>query len=751
MSASAVLAAPNIGENPVVSFTFDDETEQYELFGGATLTESEWGNALLLDASESQYAQLPNSLTSGLTGDYTIAVDVYPADDASFARVFDIATGTDNTMFFTANGGGIPKFRFKGDDLYSGGVQLNIGEWNSVVITRRGNTGTLYINGVTAVTADFANDLGVLGETDKNYLGKSQYEADKYYSGMIDNFEIYDYAVSESAVKLAYNDELTLTAAYTQDGKDVMLFDSATPVTAEVRVNNYQNDTYSAAVVCASYKDGALIATAVSNTAEIAAGADAVITADVAAGADKIVTYIYADGEMKMLGEIQTSDGVTFPEAAPEDSDTTTIGVHDPTIFKDPATGTYYAYSTGMIDIFKSDDLINWTRSVNTLPELPDCVYEKYSHESAEEYSNIWAPDMYYNEDDPEHPYYLTCSYSDAFGMNNSSIILFKAASPEGPWEDGEIIFTSDSTDETLGTVNAIDSNIIEDAETGARYMAYGSFWSGIHIKEFSDDFTLDTTTVGDRIFSRYRGVGGPEGAYIIYNPDTEYYYAFTSYDSLSDTYNIRIGRSKTITGPYVDQNGDSVDRYDDDVSLANNIYGYKLTGSFKFGGDKTYYGPGHNSVLNDDGNWYLINHTREVKGGVAILHVRTMLWTEDGWPIVMPERYAGEELQVIPESMISGTWDYLPIGDNVNTVINSEKITLTSGGAITGAKEGTWSFDGQITLTLNFSDGETVTSYVMAAYDRDRDCATLMLSGTNAEGLQRWAKKGTASETEQR
>jgi arabinan endo-1,5-alpha-L-arabinosidase len=397
-----------------------------------------------------------------------------------------------------------------------------------------------------------------------------------------------------------------------------------------------------------------------------------------------------------------------------------------------------------MIDIFKSDDLINWTRTENTLPEVPECVTEKYPHNKKSDYSNIWAPDMYYNEDDEETPYYLTCSYSDQFGNNNSSIILFKASSPEGPWENGEIIFSSSADDPVTSTVNAIDSNIVVDAATGDKYMSYGSFWQGIHLLKLDDSFKVTDKDTGKCIESRFSGIGGPEGSYIIYNPDTKYYYLFTSYDDLSSTYTIRVARSKTITGPYADYNGSSVNRFADNPENQNNIYGYKLMGSYQFPDETTYYAPGHNSVLNDDGEWYLVHHCRVTNGGYATLHVRKMLWTEDGWPIVSPERYSGERVQDIDAQSVVGAWNYMDIGRNTKDMVFSQELELyEDGNAALGKEIGEWSISGnKLVITLGESK---VTAYVLPSYDRDTQSPRLVFTGTDEKGTEIWGKKADA------
>lgn len=745
ISGVTAFAINKMGDTNRIAYriTFDDTAEKYELIDGASLVDGKDGKAVNLDGELKQYVKLEDNITKDMTGDYTISVDFYPKSEDSFARIFDFGSGTDNTMFFTHFGGGMPKFRFKGNDLYGDGFRCNLNEWNNVTITKTGTNAVMYLNGETAATSNtFFNELSLLGETNANYLGKSQYASDAFFNGMIDNLLIYNYGLSELEVKSVLNNEVSLSCSYSEaDSLAVELNSDKT--TAQVLVKNFTDSEFDFNILHVLYSGDGSLNNVISSSKKVTANTESEIASTIDTyGAKRLVTYITSEKGIQKIAEIARAD-FQFPNAAPVDTLETTIGVHDPSIFKDPKSGTYYVYSTGMIDIFKSDDLIHWSRTENTLPTVPDCVKEIYKHDTAEEYSNIWAPDMYYNEDDAETPYYLTCSYSDQFGKNNSSMILFRSASPDGPWENGEILFTSSSSDEELNKVNAIDSNICIDHKTGKKYMLYGSFWQGLHLKELNDDFSVkEPKKVGSRIFSRYRGIGGPEGGYIIYNEETDYYYMFASYDSLSDNYAIRVARSKNIEGPYVDHNGAGVDRFDDPESEAGNIYGYKLIGSYQFSGQTTYYAPGHNSVLNDDGEWYLVHHTRVTNGGYATLHVRKMYWNEQGWPVVMPERYSGEQLQPLSEDIITGTWDYISIGDNTNAMLKSKTMTLNSDRSLKyGEDYGTWDFDGDNTLTLNIG-GDIITAFVSTAYDRDINGDNIMFSGTDQNNIEKWGKK---------
>ena len=763
--AAGISAYAAEGDAPIYSVTFDDVSSEYELVSGEGrigYTESESGMAV--DMQGSAYVKLKDNITLGMKGDYTISVEVLPRSEDSFARVFDLGSGTDNTLWFSCYGAKNPKFRFKGNDLVSGNTEVKLGQWNKIIITKEGTNARLYINGELAATSNtFSNDLGLLGSTDKNYLGKSQYPSDPGFDGMIDNFMIFDYAVPESEIVSDSSPKLDVKCYYISDSAGVLnsiphngivmheklSADTAEDMivvkslTAAAEVKNYTRETEDISIITMCYDENGSLIRTVAARQTIKAGENASISNNAGdpTGIKRMKTYMYTKNEeIRYLSEI-CDDGVIYPAETPEDSLETTIGVHDPTIFKDHKSGMYYVYSTGMIDIFKSEDLIHWTRTENTLPKLPECVTDMYKHSVSSDYSNIWAPDMWYNSEDEVIPYYLTCSYSDQFGKNNSSIILFKASSPEGPWENGRIIFSSSSESEITKSVNAIDSQIYQDPQTGQNYMIYGSFWQGIHQLEMDENYNITTSGIGKCIESRISGIGGPEGGYVIYNKDTGYYYLFSSYDDLNNTYNIRVARSRNITGPYSDQNGESVNRFNDNNENAGRIFGYKLMGSYQFEGETTYYGPGHNSVLTDDGEWYLVHHTRVTNGGYATLHVRKMLWTEDGWPIVSPERYAGEQIQDVDADAVKGVWDFVNIGENTKDMVFSKKLSLNEdGSAECDNAVGRWNISGnKLSIMLGERD---ITAYVLPSYDRDKKAPNLVFTGSDKDSCEVWGKK---------
>ncbi len=490
---------------------------------------------------------------------------------------------------------------------------------------------------------------------------------------------------------------------------------------------------------------------------------------------------------------------VSFPDASPADSANTTEGVHDPTIFKDPVSGKYYAYSSHNL-VFESDDLINWvkhdyTKTVTVPVKAKEFIDKNYSNTTAN--GTYWAPDLYYKEGD-EYPYWFYLSTSCGLGGRNSVISLIKAKSPglwDGEYKDEGVVIAS--KEENDYNTNAIDANIFTDSD-GKTYFIWGSFWRGIHGAELDTDtgfvkgvdYTSDTSILssckkfGSRLFSTPSGVQGPEGAYTVYNEDTGYRYMFTSYGWLGTNYNIRVARtnktfSDILSGkdPHrqlTDQNDRLVGTTFSEQTNKNELWGYKMSGSFQLGDGIEYVGSGHNSVFrDDDGEWYLVQHCRKVADAIAYLQVKKILWTEDGWPVISPLVYAGEKEQTIPREMLYGTWDLSSVGQtifasgisdvgnrnserNVDLPVHSSQIILQADGTL-GNALGKWEYDNDHTITITFSadgdknnyefykSGDQLKMFVLTGYDKDKRENAIVMTGTDQNGTANFAKKASA------
>ncbi|MEZ4666396.1 MAG: arabinan endo-1,5-alpha-L-arabinosidase [Anaerolineae bacterium] len=290
--------------------------------------------------------------------------------------------------------------------------------------------------------------------------------------------------------------------------------------------------------------------------------------------------------------------------------------VHDPAIIK--ADGAYYVFCTGIgVPIRKSTDLLTWERPKpgKAIQQLPNWVRKAMPN-----IFDQWAPDIsFYNN--KYHLYYAVST----FGSNRSVIGLMTNISLDGvnpayQWVDEGLVIESVSTN----NYNCIDPNLIIDAE-GVPWLAFGSFWSGIKMRrlDYNTGKLSDEDTTLYSLAQRFENNGSVEAPFIIRHHD--YYYLFASFDQCcqgaASTYRVMVGRSDSITGPYLDRDG---------VELLKGG-GTQVT----FPTDR-WRGPGHNSILHDDDKDYIVYHAYDAPlAGIPTLHIDPLEWDSEGWPFI--------------------------------------------------------------------------------------------------------------------
>ncbi len=176
----------------------------------ATLTGAAWGSgkrgsALALGGSGA-YAALPSDSLLDLA-DFTVAAWVYWNGGQTWARVFDFGSGTGRYMMLTPRtSGGIARFAitlngYSGEEVIDAASALPSGRWVHVAVTLSGATGRLYIDGVEAGSNSAMNFAPFrIGPTTQNWLGRSQFSADPYLNGRIDDFRIYSGALGAADI-----------------------------------------------------------------------------------------------------------------------------------------------------------------------------------------------------------------------------------------------------------------------------------------------------------------------------------------------------------------------------------------------------------------------------------------------------------------------------------------------------------------------------------------------------------------------
>ncbi len=288
--------------------------------------------------------------------------------------------------------------------------------------------------------------------------------------------------------------------------------------------------------------------------------------------------------------------------------------IHDPAVYRDG--DRYYLFATGNgIPIHCSDDLKVWDLCSAVFFAEPEWLAE-----AVPGLTDLWAPDISYRDG----LYYLYYSGS-TFGSNKSVIGLatnrtLDPDSPDYAWQDEGLVVSSTPQDD----YNAIDPNAIEGAE-GRVWLSFGSYWTGVKLLEL-DPATGKPLTGAPRhsLATRPDEPYAVEAPFIVYR--APYYYLFVSYDQCcqgaESTYNVRVGRSEEVTGPYRDR---------------ENAPLMEGGGTLLVEGQGRWHGPGHNAVLQMPTGDKILYHAYDAEfAGVPTLRVKAIRWSRDGWPEVV-------------------------------------------------------------------------------------------------------------------
>ncbi|KAJ3715602.1 arabinanase [Lentinula guzmanii] len=278
--------------------------------------------------------------------------------------------------------------------------------------------------------------------------------------------------------------------------------------------------------------------------------------------------------------------------------------VADPTMCKDDA-GTYFIFSTAPgIQILTSTDRTAWTYAGLVWPDGASWT-DAYTGTSN---GNLWAPDCTY-VDGQFYLYYAASS----FGSQNSAIFFAKSTTGASGSFTNEGLVTSTVTGDTY---NAIDPNLLITGSTW--YLSLGSFWDGIVGEALGSSTGKPSGSSVTSLAERFVNSGAIEASVIFQYGD--YYYLFSSWDiccdGTSSTYNIRVGRSTTYNGGFVDADG--VALTDGGGTLVLESHGDVI-------------GPGGQDLMTDVDGVVIVYHYYTSTGtwlGINLLDFST------GWPV---------------------------------------------------------------------------------------------------------------------
>ncbi len=444
------------------------------------------------------------------------------------------------------------------------------------------------------------------------------------------------------------------------------------------------------------------------------------------------------------------------------------VTVHDPSIMR-AADGTFYVYGSHLAAA-RSADLMRWeqisTSATAGNPLQPNPAAEFSEVLTWAQATTFWAPDTIRLADGRYYHYYCACrgdsplsamglAVSDAPGGPFEHVAVLLRSGMSGPGEDG-------TPYNATVHPNAVDPSVFFD-QAGRLWMVYGSYSGGIYILELSPTTGLPLAGQGYGKKLMGKNHSRIEGPYILYQPETDFYYLFVSYGGLAADggYNMRVMRSRQPDGPYVDAAGNDMTTvggangtFFDDAAIAP--FGVKLMGNYQFvtepgesGQSRGYISPGHNSVYRDpeSGRCFLVFHTRFVgRGEQHEVRVHQMWFNADGWPVVAPHRYAGETIGATHVGRIVGDYKLIDHGKDISAAVKaSTRITLRADGTITGSVTGNWILSGESSATLEIG-GATYRGVFARGWDDDRGRWVETFTVQSATGVSLWGSKLTVN-----
>jgi hypothetical protein len=209
----------------VASYTFENNVQDVSGNGrdGTPFNEPAYvasrvgqGQAINFDGF-ADYVSLPLGPVMGTLSDATVATWVnFPGTGGAWQRIFDF--GTSNTagyMFLCPRSNTSGPIRFAitpaagaGESVLETSNSVPTDGWHHVAVTIDSATMTvqIYVDGTVAASGTTATLPSDLGNTTQNWLARSQYAADAYFAGSLDNFQIYSRTLSPGEVRYLAGD-----------------------------------------------------------------------------------------------------------------------------------------------------------------------------------------------------------------------------------------------------------------------------------------------------------------------------------------------------------------------------------------------------------------------------------------------------------------------------------------------------------------------------------------------------------------
>ncbi|WP_330347260.1 family 43 glycosylhydrolase [Streptomyces sp. NBC_00582] len=472
------------------------------------------GSFSMSGASDSPYVKIPNGVLKNAD---SVTVSTYAKwkGGSSWQWLFGLGPDSDKYLFASPSNGSsklysaITKASWSAESKLTAGSQLTAGEWRHVTVTLDGSTGTmvLYVDGIEAARATGVTiKPSELYDADKDYsgyIGRSLYAADPYFGGEVDDFRIYDRALSAAEVmELSGNTTGIARATHPALKVDALIDNANSRITLPVKEGT---DLTSLAPEF-SLAHGAAISPASGSVRNFTEP----VTYEVTGSDGEKRTWTVSALEMKS------------PVLPGLNADPNIVRFGD-TFYLYPTTDGFDGWSGTQFKAYSSTDLVHWTDHGVILDLGPDVSWAD---------SRAWAPTI--AEKNGKYYFYFCADANIGVAVSDS---------PTGPFKDalGAPLLKAGQLSGQM-----IDPAVFTD-DDGTSYLYWGN--GHAYVAPLNADMTsIDTAQIKDITPSGYN-----EGSFVVKRKGT-YYFMWSENDTRDENYRVAYATGSSPTGPWTER-----------------------------------------------------------------------------------------------------------------------------------------------------------------------------------------------------
>ncbi|PAZ12511.1 hydrolase [Streptomyces sp. SA15] len=472
------------------------------------------GSFKMSGASDSPYVKIPNGVLKGAD---SVTVSTYAKwkGGDNWQWLFGLGPDSDKYLFASPSNGSsklysaITKASWSAESKLTAGSQLTPGEWRHVTVTLDGAAGTavLYVDGIEAARATGVttkpSELYDAGKDHSGYIGRSLYAADPYFGGEVDDFRIYNRALTPTEVlELSGNTTGIAKATHPALKVDALVDDAGSTITLPLT----EGTDLTALAPEFTLAHGAAISPSSGSVHDFT----------------EPVTYEVTGSDGKKRSWTVRALVMKSPVLPGLNADPNIVRFGD-TFYLYPTTDGFPGWSGTQFKAYSSTDLVHWKDHGVILDLGPDVSWAD---------SRAWAPTI--AEKDGKYFFYFSADANIGVAVSDS---------PTGPFKDplGQPLLKAGQFPGQM-----IDPGVFTD-DDGQSYLYFGNGRG--YVVPLNDDMTsLDTSKVKDITPSGYN-----EGSFVIKRKGT-YYFMWSENDTRDENYRVAYATGPSPTGPWTKQ-----------------------------------------------------------------------------------------------------------------------------------------------------------------------------------------------------